>query len=226
MPYQYRTTGGDCGCGPACPPQQPAPPPPPCCACGDSFRQALDLLCSQQFYGLVDFTAFAFISSYHILGAAVEEAPGGAQPGDNLTGLSATYRCGSCGCETAAASGPLYPPTVGGAIQPGTVSQAALCRLTAVAFDAANDATFTNAANYQAISQLFTQLLRPAGPQTCVSIADSLTAGVTATATVAAGPLLVENALVLGQLGQLLVLANSTDGRFYLVCADKIDFIG
>ena len=45
-------------------------------------------------------------------------------------------------------------------------------------------------------------------------------------ATLAAGPLLVENALVLGQLGKLLVLANSTDGRFYLVCADKIDFIG
>ena len=40
------------------------------------------------------------------------------------------------------------------------------------------------------------------------------------------GALLVENALVLGQLGKLLVLANSTDGRFYLVCADKIDFIG
>ena len=56
--------------------------------------------------------------------------------------------------------------------------------------------------------------------------ADSLTTGVTATATLAAGPLLVENALVLGQLGKLLVLANSTDGRFYLVCADKIDFIG
>lgn len=225
MPYQYRTTGGDCGCGPSCSPQ-PAPPQSNGCSCGDSFRQALELLCSQQFYGLVDFTSFAFLSDYYLLGASVEAPAGGAAPGDNLTALSATYRCGSCGCETAAVSGQLFPPTVGGLAQSGTVSQAALCRLTAVAFDAANDASFSNASNYQAIAQLFTQLLRPAGPQTCVSIADSLTAGVTATATLAAGPLLVENALVLGQLGNLLVLANSTDGRFYLVCADKIDFIG
>ncbi len=225
MPYQYRTTGGDCGCGPSCPPQ-PAPPPSGSCPCGDSFRQALDLLCSQQFYGLVDFGSFAFVSDYFLLGASIEAPAGGSQPGDNLTALSATYRCGSCGCETAAASGPLFPPTVGGLAQAGTVSQAALCRLTAVAFDAADDTSLTNAANYQAIAQIFTQLLRPAMPQTCVSIADSLTTGVTATATVAAGPLLVENALVLGQLGKLLVLANSTDGRFYLVCADKIDFIG
>ena len=55
---------------------------------------------------------------------------------------------------------------------------------------------------------------------------DSVTAGVSRTATLSAGPLLLENVQVLGQLGQLLVLANSTDERFYLVCADKIDFIG
>ncbi len=222
--YQYRTTGGDCGCGPACPAPQP---PQPCgCPCGDSFRQALDLLCSQQFYGLVDFGAFAFISDYYLLGASVEAPAGGSAPGDNLTALSATYRCGSCGCETAAASGQLFPPTVGGLAQAGTVSQAALCRLTAVAFDAADDASLTSTANYQAILQIFNQMLRPSSPQTCVSIADSLTAGVTHTATLAAGPLLVENVLVLGQWGKLLVLANSTDERFYLVCADKIDFIG
>ena len=224
MNQQYRTTGGDCGCGPVCP---PAPPPQSAgCSCGESFRQALNLLCSQQFYTLVDFSAFAFISSYSILGASVQAPTGGATPGDNLSALGATYRCGSCGCETVAASGSLYPPTVGGAAQSTAVTQAALCRLTAVAFDAANDTSLTSTANYQALVQLFTQMLHPTGPQTCVSVVDSVTAGVSRTATLAAGPLLVENAQVLGQMGDLLVLANSTDERIYLVCADQVDFIG
>lgn len=224
MSQQYRTTGGDCGCGPVCP---PAPPPQSAgCSCGESFRQALNLLCSQQFYTLVDFSAFAFISSYSILGASVQAPTGGATPGDNLSALGATYRCGSCGCETVAASGSLYPPTVGGAAQSTAVTQAALCRLTAVAFDAANDTSLTSTANYQALVQLFTQMLHPTGPQTCVSVVDSVTAGVSRTATLAAGPLLVENAQVLGQMGDLLVLANSTDERIYLVCADQVDFIG
>ena len=224
MNQQYRTTGGDCGCGPVCP---PAPPPQSAgCSCGESFRQALNLLCSQQFYTLVDFSAFAFISSYSILGASVQAPTGGATPGDNLSALGATYRCGSCGCETVAASGSLYPPTVGGAAQSTAVTQAALCRLTAVAFDAANDTSLTSTANYQALVQLLTQMLHPTGPQTCVSVVDSVTAGVSRTATLAAGPLLVENAQVLGQMGDLLVLANSTDERIYLVCADQVDFIG
>ena len=224
MNQQYRTIGGDSGCGPVCP---PAPPPQSAgCSCGESFRQALNLLCSQQFYTLVDFSAFAFISSYSILGASVQAPTGGATPGDNLSALGATYRCGSCGCETVAASGSLYPPTVGGAAQSTAVTQAALCRLTAVAFDAANDTSLTSTANYQALVQLFTQMLHPTGPQTCVSVVDSVTAGVSRTATLAAGPLLVENAQVLGQMGDLLVLANSTDERIYLVCADQVDFIG
>ena len=224
MNQQYRTTGGDCGCGPVCP---PAPPPQSAgCSCGESFRQALNLLCSQQFYTLVDFSAFAFISSYSILGASVQAPTGGATPGDNLSALGATYRCGSCGCETVAASGSLYPPTVGGAAQSTAVTQAALCRLTAVAFDAANDTSLTSTANYQALVQLFTQMLHPSVPQTCVSVVDSVTAGVSRTATLAAGPLLVENVQVLGQMGDLLVLANSTDERIYLVCADQVDFIG
>ena len=115
---------------------------------------------------------------------------------------------------------------MGGAAQRAGVTQAALCRLTAVAFDAANDTSLTSTANYQALVQLFTQMLHPTGPQTCVSVVDSVTAGVSRTATLAAGPLLVENVQVLGQMGDLLVLANSTDERIYLVCADQVDFIG
>ena len=46
------------------------------------------------------------------------------------------------------------------------------------------------------------------------------------TSTVVAGPLIIANSAILGQLGDVLVMANSTDNRFYFVCANKIDFIG
>ena len=38
--------------------------------------------------------------------------------------------------------------------------------------------------------------------------------------------LVVENSAILGQIGSILVMANSTDNRFYFICADKIDCIG
>ena len=56
---------------------------------------------------------------------------------------------------------------------------------------------------------------------------DALTsAAAVRTSTVAAGPLVVENSAILGQLGDVLVMANSTDSRFYFICANKIDYMG
>ena len=36
----------------------------------------------------------------------------------------------------------------------------------------------------------------------------------------------MENSTILGQMGDILVIANSTDSRFYFICANKIDFMG
>ena len=46
------------------------------------------------------------------------------------------------------------------------------------------------------------------------------------TASVAAGPLLVANAAVLGSVGEVLVLANDADRRIYYVCQNSVSFSG
>ena len=106
------------------------------------------------------------------------------------------------------------------------MTQAALCRLKAISFDAlaADDDA---AANFQSISQTLSQLLRPNRPQDCGSMIDALTsAAAVRTSTVAAGPLVISNSAIIGQLGDVLVMANSTDSRFYFICANQIDYMG
>ena len=219
----YFCTNG--GCSP-CQPQVPCQPETPHCACADDFRKLLNLICSAQLRPLIDFAAFAVVSDFYILGSALDAPIAGTTPDDNLADPAGTYVCGSDGCETATVSGILYPPEIGGAALATTVTQAALCRITAIAFGALavdGDAT----ANFQTVSQTLSQLLRPSKPQDCGSMIDALTsAAAVRTSTVAAGPLIIANSAILGQLGDVLVMANSTDSRFYFVCANKIDFIG
>lgn len=213
------------GCIP-CQPQQQAQQTCTCCPCGDDFRRALELLCCDQLRPLVDFTSFAFVSDFYLLGSALTACVSGTVPGDNLNNPSGTYVCGSDSCETITVSGLLYPPTVEACALNATITQAALCRLKAISFDAA-DADEDAAVNFQTISQILSQLLRPHKPQDCGTMIDALTsAAAIRTSTVVVGPLIVENSAILGQLGEILVMANSTDYRFYLICADQIDFIG
>ncbi len=214
------------GCSPCQSPQASCQQEPPRCACAEDFRKLLHLICGAQLRPLIDFAAFAFLSDFYILGSALEAPDAGIVPDDNLADPAGTYVCGSDSCETVTVSGVLYPPEVGGTPLATTVTQAALCRLTAIAFEALEvdgDAT----ANFQTISQALSQLLRPNPPQDCGSMIDALTsAAAVRTSTVAAGPLIIANSAILGQLGDVLVMANSTDSRFYFVCANKIDFIG
>ena len=217
------------GCTP-CPPQpQPCPQEPvrPACACADDFRQLLNLLCGPQLRPLVDFAAFAFVSDYYILGSTLETPTAGTAPGDNLAAPAGSYVCGSDRCETLTVSGLLYAPEVGSTALESTVTQAALCRLKAISFEAAATAAADEATNFQTISQTLSQLLQPDCPQACGTMIDALTsAAAVRTSTVVVGPLVVENSAILGQLGDVLVMANSTDNRFYFLCANKIDFMG
>ena len=83
------------------------------------------------------------------------------------------------------------------------------------------------ATNFQTISQTLSQLLRPQRSNDCCSVADALTtAAAVRASTVVAGPLVVQNSTILGQIGSILVMANSTDNRFYFICANAIDFMG
>ncbi len=192
------------------------------------MRKALQLLCSRPLRSLVDFSTFAFVSDYYTLGTPYVALDATTAPADNLSDPAATYTCGSDSCETLTVSGTLYPPEVGGAASAATVTQAALCRIKAIAFEAAvvDDSAV---ANFQTISQTLSQILRPQCPQNCAcsSMAEALAnAAVVRASTVVAGPLIVANSTILGQIGNVLVMANSADNRFYFICANAIDFVG
>jgi len=231
--YFCTNNGRDCGCPPPCPqppcpqPSCPQPPTPPRCPCSENFRRILDLICCPRLQPLVDFSAFAFVTNYYVLGSGVTAPAVTTAPGDNLVELTASYVCGSDSCEALTVSGLLFPPEDGATALEATVTQAALCRLNAVVFAAAETADATAAANFQTISQTLSQILRPQKPQDCSNLADALTnAAAIRASTVTSGPLIVQNSTILGQSGNILVMANSTDNRFYLICADKIDYMG
>ena len=175
----------------------------------------------------MDFNTFAFISDFYILGSTLAATVAGTVPGDNLADPAASYVCGSDRCETLSASGLLYAPIVESTALASTVTQVALCRLKAISFDAATTAAEDITSNFQTICQTLGQLLRPSRPQDCGNMIDALTgAAAIRTSTVAAGPLVVANSTILGQMGDILVMANSTDSRIYFICANQIDYIG
>ena len=234
--YFCTGTGRDCSCPPPqpqCPPQQQVCPVCPqqetvttCCPCGEDFRRALELICCPQLQGLIDTATFSFITENYVLGTPISAAPAGTAPADNLTAPAASYVCGGDNCESLTVSGTLYPTTVDGAALGTIVTQVALCRLDAISFDAAATGEGT-AANFQSISQFLGQRLRPKKPQECASVAEALvSASAVRASTLTAGPLVVQNSAILGQVGDVLVMANATDERFYFICADKVDFMG
>ena len=241
--YFCTNSGRDCNCPPPqqCPPQQqPCQVCPQqgcqpcqaedthscCCPCGEDFRSALELICCPQLQGLIDTTAYAFVTDNYILGTPIAAAPAGTAPADNLTAPAATYVCGGDNCESLTVSGTLYPTTEDGTALGTIVTQVALCRLDAISFDAA-DTGEGAAANFQTVSQFLGQRLRPKKPQECTSVADALvSASAVRASTLTAGPLIVQNSAILGKVGDVLVMANATDERFYFICADKVDFMG
>ena len=231
--YFCTNSGWECNCPPPCqhpnpqPCQQTCPQPPnPSCPCSDDFRQALDLLCSPRIQPLVDFNAFAFVTGNYILGSALDTLVAGTAPGDNLAAPAGSYVCGGDSCEALTVSGALFPTEPDSTALAAIVTQVALCRLYAIAFGASAEGEGIES-NFQTISQTLGQLLRPKKTQDCCNLADALTnAAAVRASTIIAGPLAVENSTILGQLGDILVMANSTDSRFYFICANKIDFMG
>ena len=225
MNQYYCTTGGrECV---SCPPQ-PQPPQPSRCPCTDEFRALLDLLCSPQLSGLINLSAFGFVGSNYLLGVtATAVAPTAATPNDNLSALSGTFACGS-GCDTISVSGALAPFTPGSDNGAIGITQAVLCDLTAIVFEALATET-TQAANFQTISQILSQALHPNATQQPCTASGAVTllrSAAARTVTLTAGPLVLRGVTVLGELGDVLVLANSADSRFYLVCSGKIGFLG
>lgn len=199
------------------------------CGCREDFRSALGLLCCPQTSPLINFNAVAFIADNYVVGTTITTPVASTTAVDNLNTLTGTYVCSSSSCETTNASGDLALAVDDTTPVAVNISQAALCKLNAVVFTAAGTTETEQSTNFQSLTQLLSQLINPSQPDSCCcsTIATSLlNATVARSVTLTAGPLLLSNVTVLGQIGDVLVLANSTTFRIYLVCADKIAFLG
>ena len=106
--------------------------------------------------------------------------------------------------------------------------------MSAVAFGVTETTDFPSAeAAYNELAKLFYQATHagcgpmpstPVKPTPCDRSSDDIAGR--GTVSVTAGPLVVGNASVLGEVGDVLILANSEDRLFYFVCRSAIGFIG
>jgi len=230
----------------------PAPIPTPAveegCCCKQAFRAALQLLCSDEIGELLDFDQTAFVTDHYVAGATVTETVAATTPADNLVEpLSGIFRRFSlCSFDLLDITAPLaaVPATVTGL----TVTQVNLCELIAVAIqlaetEAEGDLTAEQVAerNLRRVRRLLSRQLNPCGDNCtacccpvptcddCCCASGLLSAlaqnNLSRRVSLAAGPLLLNGVTLLGHLGNVLVLVNEVDQRFYFVCVNHIQFI-
>lgn len=173
--------------------------------------------------------------------------PSGAS--DNLGTLSGSFkRFAPCSCDLLDVDAELY--TAGAKGCAFTASQVNLCELDAVVIQAAAacpegglSANEAAAWNFRCLRQLLAQRLNPCGDpcgQTYCSCACDgrdccCAAGMLSTlaqnnlsrrVSLVAGLLVLRSAMLLGTVGNVLVLANDCDNRLYFVCVNSVQFIG
>lgn len=220
-----------------------------CGCCKASMREALKLLCSNQISDLLDFDGFAFVTDDLVVGA--QPVTMGPTAKDNLSDLEGTFRRFSpCNCDLIDIEGAAYGP-FGALIN---VDQATLCALSAIVFQvqgittsgsttpATNCDCFTTPeARYRRVRDLLQCELdsfdRACGECVChcdctddCCCAQGVLAALSGLslnkrATLIAGLLALRNVTVLGTIGNVLVLGNDDDFRFYFVCANKVEML-
>lgn len=220
-----------------------------CGCCKASMREALKLLCCNQVSDLLDFDGFAFVTDDLVVGAqpvCMSECSK-----DNLGPLSGTFRRFSpCNCDLIDIAGCAYGP-FGALID---VDQATLCSLSAIAFQVQGcgaggpaapvsgcDCPITPETRYRRVRDLLQCQLsavdRACGECVChcdctddCCCAEGVLAALSGVslnkrATLIAGLLALRNVTVLGTIGNVLVLGNDDDYRFYFVCANKVEML-
>lgn len=220
-----------------------------CSCCKASMRQALRLLCSNQISDLLDFDGFAFVTDDLVVGA--QPVPMCPTAKDNLSDLKGTFRRFSpCNCDLIDIEGCAYGP-FGALIE---VDQATLCALSAIAFQVQGcgaggsttpttgcDCLTTPEARYRRVRDLLqcelSTIDRACGECVChcdctddCCCAEGVLAALSGLslnkrATLIAGLLALRNVTVLGTIGNVLVLGNDEDFRFYFVCANKVEML-
>ena len=220
-----------CGCG---------------CSCAPGLVAALQLLCRPRFAPLTDYKQFAFITRDFVLGSSLNCPAAATTPYDNLTGpLDGEFvKITPDSCENLEVSGQIYYPNpiCTGGTETACCAEGPyfdadsvrLCGLSAVAFGVTETPDFPSAeAAYNELAKLFYQATHagcgpmpstPVKPTPC----DRSTGDIAGRGTVSltAGPLVLGNVSVLGEVGDVLILANSEDRLFYFVCRSTIGFIG
>mgnify|MGYP006980648842 CR=1 FL=1 len=220
-----------CGCG---------------CSCAPGLVAALQLLCRPRFAALTDYQQFAFITRDFVLGSSLNCPAAATTPYDNLTGpLDGEFvKITPDSCENLEVSGQIYYPNpiCTGGTETACCAEGPyfdadsvrLCGLSAVAFGVTETTDFPSAeAAYNELAKLFYQATHagcgpmpstPVKPTPC----DRSTGDIAGRGTVSltAGPLVLGNVSVLGEVGDVLILANSEDRLFYFVCRSTIGFIG
>lgn len=170
---------------------------------------------------------------------------------DNLGPLSGSFRrFAPCSCDLLDICAEVY--TASGAVCGLTAAQVNLCQLDAVVIQGAaacaeGDLTAGEAAdrNFRKLRALLAQRLNPCGSpcgqsgSSCSCACDGrdccCAAGLLSTlaqnnlsrrVSLTAGLLVVRGVMLLGAVGNVLVLANEASNRLYFVCVNSVQFIG
>lgn len=242
-----------CCCRPVQPPCKPVEVEEDACCCKQSFRAALQLLCNPCLSGLLDFSAVAFITDDYLAGSVPETpaTPTAGTPSDNLADeLTGTFRRFSpCNADLLDITAPVYSTSATADTAVLTATQMSLCALDALAIQAApaeaeGDLSEEEVAarNFRTIQSILTQgstqgacAMTPGcnccdgGGEGCCCSKGVLTAlsqgNLSRQVSLVAGPLVLNEATLLGNVGNVLILANPEDQRIYFVCANSVQFI-
>ena len=168
---------------------------------------------------------------------------------DNLGELSGSFRrFALCSCDLLDIDAELY--NASGCCCEFDAQQVSMCELDAVVIQGAaacaeGDLTADEVANrnFRCLRTLLAQRLNPCGnpcgPDCCSCACDSrdccCAAGLLSTlaqnnlsrrVSLTAGLLILQNVMLLGTVGNVLVLANEASNRLYFVCVNSVQFIG
>lgn len=215
------------------------------CCCKASMVDALQLLCGETLGSLVDFDAFFFLTDSLTIGSPLAIPDDGT---DNIVEPAASLRRFSpCNCDLLELSGTAYfAIPCSDIIALEDVDQLSLCAIKAVAFQIEpSEADDPEDTNFRRAVRAIRRAIRAEGGNTgacrrcghvhcdcdnccCASgILGELSArNLSRLATLTAGPLVLQDATVLGSVGSVLVLADEELSRIYLVCANAIEVLG
>lgn len=216
------------------------------CCCRESLVDALRLLCSTRLSDLVDFNAFFFLTQSLSIGGALTVPPqNGTDPSDNISAAEATFRrFSSCNNSLLDVDATAFFASPGMApVALTEVEEVSLCSLIAIAFDLVEaDTEEEEQADYDRAVCLLRRELGTTCNRSCGSCAahcdeegcccaesilrELSVRNLSRTATFTAGKLVLQNVTVLGSVGNVLVVANEDERRFYFVCANAIEVLG